>query len=215
MSDLGSIYGKKIDGSNTLVIDFSNVDICGNLKINGGLAIDNSFGVSGEVLKSNGSTAPPSWVDIYNLIYPVDSVFIWHNDTNNWGGFPGQTWLEFAHGRTLVGRDQTDGDFNNVGDTGGSKTHALSVSEMPRHTHTQNPHGHVQQQTIARNTPNGMIVGIAADGSYTQVRANGGTQVETATNQYTGGNSAQSQGPGEAHNNLQPFYVVRYYRRTA
>ena len=35
MADLGSIYGTTIDGSNTLVIDFSNVDICGNLKVNG------------------------------------------------------------------------------------------------------------------------------------------------------------------------------------
>ena len=35
MANLGSIYGTKIDGSNTLVIDFSNVDICGNLKVNG------------------------------------------------------------------------------------------------------------------------------------------------------------------------------------
>ena len=35
MADLGSIYGTNINGSNTLVIDFSNVDICGNLKVNG------------------------------------------------------------------------------------------------------------------------------------------------------------------------------------
>ena len=34
MSELGSIYRKKIDGSNTLVIDFSNVQINGTLKIN-------------------------------------------------------------------------------------------------------------------------------------------------------------------------------------
>ena len=35
MANLGSIYGTNIGGSNTLVIDFSNVDICGNLKVNG------------------------------------------------------------------------------------------------------------------------------------------------------------------------------------
>lgn len=33
MTDLGSIYGKKIDGSNTLVIDFSNVQINGTLNL--------------------------------------------------------------------------------------------------------------------------------------------------------------------------------------
>jgi hypothetical protein len=64
MSELGSIYGKKIDGSNTLVIDFSNVDICGNLNINGFLSIDNSFGSVGQVLTSQGNSLPPVWGDI-------------------------------------------------------------------------------------------------------------------------------------------------------
>jgi hypothetical protein len=40
------------------VIDFSNVDICGNLNINGGLAIDNSFGLVGQVLTSQGAATP-------------------------------------------------------------------------------------------------------------------------------------------------------------
>jgi len=62
MTESGSIYGKKIDDSNTLVIDFSNVDINGNLNIKSGLAIDNSFGVSGEVLTSRGSGNTPYWV---------------------------------------------------------------------------------------------------------------------------------------------------------
>ena len=35
MADLGTIYGTtNVDGSNTLVIDFSNVQINGTLKIN-------------------------------------------------------------------------------------------------------------------------------------------------------------------------------------
>ena len=64
MTNLGSIYGTKIGGSNTLVIDFSNVDICGNLNINGGLTIDNNFGVSGEVLTSQGTLGTPIWRDV-------------------------------------------------------------------------------------------------------------------------------------------------------
>ena len=61
MTEIGSIYGTDVDGSNTLVIDFSNVDINGNLKVNGGLAFGNSYGVSGEVLTSQGSTVQPIW----------------------------------------------------------------------------------------------------------------------------------------------------------
>lgn len=36
-------------------------------------------------------------------------------------------------GRTLVGIDDQDTDFNVVKKTGGEKTHTLTVSEMPRH----------------------------------------------------------------------------------
>ena len=66
MTELGSIYGTtNVDGSNTLVIDFSNVDISGNLKVKGGLAIDNSFGNDGQVLTSKGNGALPEWSNVY------------------------------------------------------------------------------------------------------------------------------------------------------
>jgi hypothetical protein len=40
---------------------FNNLDVSGDLNINGGLTIYNNFGVSGEVLKSQGSNVPPIW----------------------------------------------------------------------------------------------------------------------------------------------------------
>ena len=42
MSELGSIYGTTIDGSNTLVIDFSNIDICSNLNVKSSLTLNNT-----------------------------------------------------------------------------------------------------------------------------------------------------------------------------
>ena len=79
MTELGSIYGTDIDGVNTFIIDFSNVDICGNLNIKNGLAIDNSFGVSGEILISQGINYPPIWKGFSELpqshileIHPVE-----------------------------------------------------------------------------------------------------------------------------------------------
>ena len=38
-------------------------------------------------------------------------------------------------GRNLVGLDLGDEDFNEVGKTGGAKTHTQTVNEMPSHTH--------------------------------------------------------------------------------
>ena len=38
-------------------------------------------------------------------------------------------------GRVPVGVDPTDGDFDNLGDSGGEKSHILITSEMPSHSH--------------------------------------------------------------------------------
>ena len=42
MTELGSIYGTTVNGSNTLVIDFSNVDITGNLNVKSDFAYYNN-----------------------------------------------------------------------------------------------------------------------------------------------------------------------------
>jgi microcystin-dependent protein len=47
-------------------------------------------------------------------------------------------------GKVIVGYDSADASFNTLGKTGGSKTHTLTISEMPSHTHTQNAHNHIQ-----------------------------------------------------------------------
>jgi len=60
MVELGSIYGTNIDDSNTLVIDFSNVEISGKIKLPD--SSNNGYGVSGEILTSRGSSNTPRWV---------------------------------------------------------------------------------------------------------------------------------------------------------
>lgn len=47
-------------------------------------------------------------------------------------------------GRVVVGRDSADADWDTLGETRGSKTHTLTISEMPVHSHTQNAHNHSQ-----------------------------------------------------------------------
>ena len=47
-------------------------------------------------------------------------------------------------GRVPVGRDSADTLFDVLGEVGGAKTHTLTTSEMPSHTHTQDAHTHTQ-----------------------------------------------------------------------
>ena len=258
---VGVTANKIINGSNTLVVDFATnkvgvnqltpaeeLDVNGNIKLNGKIEVSNGVGSIGQVLSSNGASAVswtndldqmrttttfninsplqlggsygtgtggqavlasnaslthPSWINIYDLLYPVNSVKIMYGV---WGGFTGQTWVEFGQGRTLVGLDSGDVDFDTIGETGGAKTHTLIVNEMPSHTHTQNAHSHAQTKPTARGGSTGVPTGVDELGiNLTSSPAS--TQNATATNQNTGGN--------QPHNNLQPYIVVRYYRRTA
>ena len=52
--------------------------------------------------------------------YPIGSIYLSINDTNPSKWFGG-TWEQIAKGRTLVGVDTNDTDFNTVKKTGGSK----------------------------------------------------------------------------------------------
>ena len=54
--------------------------------------------------------------------YPVGSIYLSINDTNPATWFGG-TWEQIAKGRTLIGVDTNDTDFNTVEKTGGNKTH--------------------------------------------------------------------------------------------
>ena len=45
-------------------------------------------------------------------------------------------------GKFLVGRDERNGDFNNIGKTGGLSRVRLTVNEMPSHNHLDNGHSH-------------------------------------------------------------------------
>ena len=72
--------------------------------------------------------------NIVNVVYPVGSIYISTSGTNPANLFGG-TWVAFGTGRTLVGINTSDGDFNSVEKTGGSKTRTLSVANIPAHTH--------------------------------------------------------------------------------
>ena len=151
--------------------------------------------------------------NVVNVIYPVGSIYISVNSTNPSSLFGG-TWVAFATGRTLVGVDTTDADFNAVEKTGGEKTHVLTTNEMPSHTHIQNPHSH---SDILDNDGNRVTYATGNTANYRvlnqvqQGNASGSWKMQTsnatATNQNTGG--------GQAHNNLQPYVTVYMWKRTA
>lgn len=102
------------------------------------------------------------------------------------------TWALLGVGRTTVCIDTSDPNFDTAGKTYGEKTHTLTTSEMPSHSHPISP-------SVAGYYPNN----DAAAGSG--IPRASGTEIAA-----TG-----SAGSGGAHNNIQPSIAVYRWQRIA
>lgn len=138
--------------------------------------------------------------EFLEAIYPIGSIYM--NATNS--GNPGTsgyfvngvsfgTWAKFAEGRMPIGHDAGDSDFDTAEETGGSKTHTLTVSEIPAHKHRVN----------TRDSSSGQVEGTIGQGD--QGKPDTG---------FTG-TPVESVGGGEAHNNMPPYVTVYMWKRTA
>jgi len=123
-------------------------------------------------------------------VYPVGSIYINAGVATNPGTLLGfGTWSAFGSGRVIVGVDSTDTDFDAVRETGGAKTHTLTVAQLPSHTHPI-------EVFNESGSPDGDVGGDSSSSS-----------LGTTNTQATGG--------GAAHNNLQPYITAYMWRRTA
>ena len=114
------------------------------------------------------------------LVYPVGAIFPTVNSVNPGTYLTGTTWELFGSGKTLVGVDTDDTDFNTVEKAGGAKTvnlnhshstenHTLLLSEIPSHNHgmthwhglsgasieSAGSHAHTFSDTTSSNGPTG------------------------------------------------------------
>ena len=125
--------------------------------------------------------------------YPVGAIFTtttaYANSAAVVAAIGGTTWTAFGAGKVLVGVDASDTDFDTVEETGGAKTHTLTTSEIPAHTHSYDK----------------QVTSTDAISIHDIVRTTGGNT--SATTGSTGG--------GAAHNNLQPYITVYMWKRTA
>lgn len=106
----------------------------------------------------------------------------------------GGVWELFGQGRTLIGVNPNDGDFNSPNKTGGEKYHTLTVGEMPSHSH-------YCDFKSSKNWNSGNMYGAYFPAVGTPLSwSDAGSQIQN-----TGGN--------QAHNNIPPYITVYFYRR--
>ena len=137
-------------------------------------------------------------------IYPVGSIYINATSSTNPATLLGfGTWTAFGAGRVLVGLDASDALFDTAEETGGSKD-AVVVS----HTHTATVvdpgHNHSYNQPVQSNAANPPGASGSQASATTTGTASTGISVTNASTGVSGTNA-----------NVQPFIVVRMWKRTA
>ena len=160
-----------------------------------------SFAAAGAEIH-NGSYTQTAYTATYQTnsleMFPVGAIYLtWNN--NNPEKFLGGTWVQFGQGRTLVGVDTSDSDFNTVGKTGGSKEQTM-VARIGAFDNDISAIGY-----LATGNPGGagFSYGIrgSASSNISGNRVNHNTQVVN--------------GSGKTPTTLQPYITVYFWRRTA
>ncbi|MCI8348268.1 MAG: hypothetical protein HFE74_02390 [Firmicutes bacterium] len=171
----------------------------------------------------------PSQIRLIDWIYPVGSVTTSVNPNYNPNLiYKNTTWVRFAEGRTLVGLNSSDTDFNTVEKTGGAKTHThtggshnhstnnctLKVSQIPSHSHSA-PYRYTGSDATSSSTgwyyvrPSGAPSGNSR-GTLTAVSSTGGGGAHNHGNTGSGGAVATT-----AASSVQPYITVYFWKRTA
>ena len=142
----------------------------------------------GSIMPFGSDTVPENWLlcdgqavsrTEYDLLFSIIGT--------SYGVGDGSTTFNLPNlkGRVAVGKDSTQTEFDVLGETGGEKTHTLTVEEMPSHSHT------LKTSAETGTHDNGFI----HNGSYT-------LSSQSSTTENAGG--------GQAHNILQPYQVTNY-----
>ena len=144
-------------------------------------------------------------------VYPVGSIYINATNSNNPSSLLGfGTWVAFGAGRVPIGIDSSDTDFDTAEETGGSKTHTLTESEMPAHRHFL--FRNVGVGNIGDTTSSLSAAHYYNDGSQSyRIRKSSSSDAFLEPDITLSGQT----GSGSAHNNLQPYVVVYMWKRTA
>jgi hypothetical protein len=202
-------------------------------KIVKGTEIDSEFNAIASAISSKADTASPTFTGTpaaptassgtnttqlattafvtaaLQAVYPVGSIYINATSSSNPNTLLGfGTWTAFGAGRVMVGLDASDTLFDTLEETGGSKD-AITVSHTHTATTTATDSGHTHGYTAPSLSPNN-----AAGSIPDYITTTSGTTA-TGTANITATTTVASAGSSGTNANIQPYIVVRMWKRTA
>ena len=127
---------------------------------------------------------------LFNLIYPVGSIYMSVNSTSPASLFGG-TWERIQDAFLLAA-----GTTYAAGATGGEATHTLELNEIPSHAHAVAIRGFSQ-------------------GTSNEALTNAAYNYAAGASVGYGYDVVQPSGSGQAHNNMPPYLAVYVWKRTA
>jgi hypothetical protein len=146
--------------------------------------------------------------------YPIGSIYINAGVSTNPNTLLGfGTWTAFGEGKVLVGLDSADALFDTLEETGGSKD-AINVS----HTHTatttatDSGHTHTIKDGDVNTRTNPYFNWTGTGGASVGVT---GASTNSSTANITATTTVASAGSSGTNANVQPFIVVKMWKRTA
>ena len=140
---------------------------------------------------------------LFDLIYPVGRVVEFGNGVDPNEVFGG-TWQPYAQGRTTVGLDPNDTDFDEVGKTGGSKTASYALGNS----------GYAKIDA-AGTSPMTWIYDRKLASYSTTFAVAGGQGSSLSGGAGTANRAVALGGTTDEGNNMQPYVVTRKWIRVA
>ena len=145
----------------------------------------------------------PTATTLYNVIFPVDSIYLTATNINPSTSFTGTQWELVSEGRYLAGigtgSDKNGGQETisegSNSDTIGEYKHTLIEDEMPRHAHSISERSRKFGQT---NTSRKLVV---KQGDF-----------DSAADEHA---STSAKGNSQSHNNTPPYFGVYVWKRTS
>ena len=143
----------------------------------------------------------PTATTLYNVIFPVDSIFLTATNINPSTSFTGTQWELVSEGRYLAGigtgSDKNGGretiSEGSNSDTIGEYNHTLTKAEMPRHDHDISTARRRYGRTNGANKDQSGLFDPA-------------TPVHVSTS---------FEGNSQSHNNTPPYFGVYVWKRTS
>ena len=219
-----------------------NLNVNGNINCTNDTIIHKNLNVNGNVNLNNDTiigngTINTSLGEISRGAVPIKAIIMWSGteteaqDLVGWalctGGTQNGITIPDLRDRFIVGAGSTYA----IDDTGGAATVALSIAEMPTHSHsiTVNDDSHNHGGSVSGGSHSHAMIGGQSGSVTFKSGTSGSFAVQYATDSISGGShshtltinhdshnhtaSAGNTGSGSAHENRPPYYALAYIIR--